>query len=49
MGIFCAFRPQRIEKLIRESDATPEELKKLEKRGITPIKVPDNDPDHGAR
>lgn len=46
MGIFCAFRPYRIEKLIKESDATPEEVEKLKKRGITPIKVPDNDFDH---
>lgn len=46
MGIFCAFRPHRIEKLIKESDATPEEVEKLKKRGITPIKVPDADPDH---
>lgn len=46
MGIFCAFGPQRIEKLIKESDATPEEVEKLKKRGITPIKVPDNDLDH---
>jgi hypothetical protein len=46
MGVFCAFLPQRIEKLIWESQGTPEELEKLEKRGVTPILVPDGDEDH---
>ncbi len=46
IGIFTAFIPQRIEKLIWESEATPEELEKLEKRGIKPVIVPDGDPDH---
>lgn len=46
LGIFCAFIPERVEKLIWEKDATPEELEKLEKRGITPIPIPDGDPDH---
>lgn len=45
-GIFCAFIPKRVEKLIWESEATPEELEKLEKRGITPISIPDGDSDH---
>ncbi len=47
LGIFCAFIPKRVEKLIWEKDATPEELKKLEKRGITPVPIPDIDKDHG--
>jgi len=46
LGIFTAFIPQRIEKLIWESQATPEELEKLEKRGIKPVIVPDGDRDH---
>lgn len=45
-GIFAAFRPERVEMLIQESKATVEELEALKKRGITPIIVPDNDPDH---
>lgn len=47
MGIFAAFRPRGIEKLIKQSDATPEETERLRQRGITPIKVPDADRDHG--
>lgn len=46
LGIFCAFIPKRVEKLIWESQATPEELEKLEKRGISPVTVPDGDKDH---
>ncbi len=46
LGIFCAFIPKRVEKLIWEKDATPEELEKLEKRGITPVPIPDGDKDH---
>ena len=46
LGIFNAFIPQRIEKLIWESQATPDELEKLEKRGIKPVIVPDGDRDH---
>ena len=45
-GIFTAFIPQRIEKLIWESQATPEELEKLDKRGIKPVIVPEGDRDH---
>ena len=45
-GVFTAFRPQRIEKLIWQHEATEETLKALEKRGITPIIVPDGDKDH---
>ncbi|GAH52957.1 unnamed protein product, partial [marine sediment metagenome] len=45
MGIFCAFIPKRVEKLIWEGEAIPEELEKLEKRGITAVKIPDGDKD----
>ena len=46
LGIFSAFIPQRVEKLIWEHDATPEELEKLKKRGITPVTIKDGDLDH---
>lgn len=46
LAIFAAFTPQRVEKLIWDSEATPKELKDLEKRGITPVAIPDGDPDH---
>jgi len=46
LGIFAAFIPKRVEKLIWESKATPEELEKLEKRGISPVIIVDGDKDH---
>ena len=46
MGIFAAFRPQRVETLIREDELTDTKRKELEKRGITPIPVPRGDTDH---
>jgi hypothetical protein len=46
LAIFAAFTPQRVEKLIWESEATPETLKDLEKRHITPVVIPDGDSDH---
>jgi hypothetical protein len=46
LGIFTAFIPHRVEKLIWEHDATPEELAKLEKRRITPIVIKDGESDH---
>lgn len=48
-GIFSAFRPERIEKICLESTRGSEEVQKLEERGITPVFVPDNDPDHGGK
>lgn len=39
-GIFYAFRPQRVEMLITESEATEETLNELRERGITPVVVP---------
>lgn len=38
-GIFYAFVPQRIEKLIYKSDATEDAIRELEEQGITPIIV----------
>jgi len=46
LGIFCAFIPKKVEKLIWEKDATPEELGKLEHRGISPVIIPNGDADH---
>jgi hypothetical protein len=45
-GIFTVFIPQRVEKLIWESQATPDDLGRLEKRGITPVIIKDGDMDH---
>jgi len=42
-AIFYAFKPSRLEKIITKSQATPEEIDKLEKSGITPVIVPDDD------
>jgi hypothetical protein len=40
-AVFYAFRPTRIEMLVKLSDATEEKIKELEERGITPVIVPD--------
>lgn len=45
-GILYAHRPQTLELLIWESDATEKKLAELEKRHITPIIIPDGDIDH---
>lgn len=41
-AVFYAFKPMRIEMLIKESEATEEKLRELTDRGITPVIVPDN-------
>lgn len=46
MGIFTVFVPQRVEKLVWQSEAIPEELQKLKRKGITPVIIKDGDPDH---
>ena len=46
-AIFMSFKPKRIEKIITETQAKNEEfMKELKEKGITPVVVPDNDPDH---
>lgn len=45
-GIFMVFKPTKIEHLVSEKKATKTALAKLEKRGLTPVVIPDNDPDH---
>lgn len=51
-GIFSAFIPQRIVQIVKESalnGPAGEKLREdLAKRGITPVPVPDDDPDHAA-
>ena len=46
LGIFCAFIPQGIEKVLSKKNATRKEVDSLKRRGITAVVVPDNDPDH---
>ena len=46
LGIFCAFIPKRVEKLVWESELTNEKREQLGKRGITPVPIPDGDADH---
>ncbi len=51
-GIFAAFTPQRIEKLYWQSELdkmTDKEREKLQKRGITPVGIPDGDEDHKGK
>jgi hypothetical protein len=46
-GIFRLFKPQRIEKIVTESQAQDTDgMQALREKGITPVAVPDNDPDH---
>lgn len=49
-GIFFAFRPVQVEKIVTETQARDHEaMEKLRQAGITPIAVPDDDPDHNPR
>lgn len=45
-AIFRVWLPQRIEQICVESQRGTEEIAALEKRGITPVFVPDEDKDH---
>jgi hypothetical protein len=45
-GIFYVWLPTRLEKIVLESTRGTEEIDALEKRGITPVFVPDGDKDH---
>ena len=46
-GIFLVFKPSRIEQIVTESQSRDDEfMDGLAKRGITPVVVPDHDPDH---
>ena len=46
LGIFCAFIPKRVEKLIWDSEYTDKKREEAEKRGITLVQIPDGDKDH---
>jgi len=45
-GIFFTFIPDRLEYLIWQSEATPGRIEELEKAGVTPVVIPDDDVDH---
>lgn len=45
-GIFHVFRPERIELIVRQSEATEEKIAAEAARGVTVVAVPDGDPDH---
>lgn len=45
-GVFYSFVPIRIEQLIWKSEAVPEAIEDMTKRGITPVIIPDGDADH---
>src|SRR5262249_31094589 len=45
-GIFKVWCPSRIEKIVPESSRGSAEVQELLDKGITPVFVPDNDPDH---
>lgn len=46
-GIFRLFKPVAIEKLVTETQSRDEEeMEKLQKMGVTPVIVPDDDRDH---
>ncbi len=46
MGVFSAFKPQRLEYLMWKSEATPERVAEYAKHGVTVIPILDGDPDH---
>ena len=49
-GIFYVFKPTHLEKIVTESQAQDQEaMDKLKEQGITPVVVPDDDPDHNPR
>lgn len=45
-AIFRVWKPERIERIYKESDIGSEAVQADVKRGITPVYVPDNDRDH---
>lgn len=49
-GVFRIFKPERIEIIVTESDfADDKKMERLIKQGLTPVPVPDDDPDHMAK
>ena len=45
-AIFTVWSPTRVERICKESERDSEEVSKLIEQGITPVFVPDDDPDH---
>lgn len=46
-GIFYIFKPTRVEKIVTASEFMDSAaMDKLREQGLTPVPVPDNDPDH---
>jgi hypothetical protein len=45
-AIFRVWKPERLERIYKESDRGSEAVQADEKRGIVPVFVPDNDKDH---
>lgn len=45
-GIFYAFRPTSVDYLIWKSEAVSGYLEELQKKGLTPVVIPDGDVDH---
>ena len=46
-AIMYVFKPQKVEQIVTEKQSKNKGfMESLEKRGITPVVVPDNDPDH---
>jgi hypothetical protein len=45
-AIFKVWKPSRIEKILPDTMRGSDEAKELEERGITPVFLPSNDPDH---
>jgi len=49
-GVFFAFRPTRLEMIVTQSQSQDaEKMKLLTDKGIEPVIVPDDDPDHAPR
>lgn len=48
-GVFCAFRPERVELLAWESDCTMRFRACQAARRVTVVPIPDGDPDHTPR
>lgn len=45
-GVFSVFIPTSLEILVKQSELTDDKREELEKRGLTPVAVPDDDADH---
>jgi rubredoxin len=45
-GVFSVWLPARLEKIVLESQRGSAEIEELIAKGITPVYVPDDDPDH---